>query len=170
MQDIDLHDAMTSGVGVHFETAADLRRLALAMVERSGRTLDLIGGEADFQAYDTVEFVEAVKKLVVSNPHSRVRILLLNSMSVVGEGHRLIELVLRLTSYIEVRGLAPEFRGDAEALLVADQRHGLQLSRTGRFQGEAWFDAPRRARAMTERFEELWLCGEPDPNFRRLFL
>jgi len=153
-----------------FDDADELSRFAVAMAERSGRYLDLIAGEADFPVYDTVEFAEAVKRLAVGNPHSRVRLLLLNPGGAIGEGHRLIELALRLTSYMEIRGLAPEFQGDAPRLLIADRRHALQLAKSGRIAGQGWFDAARRARQMTDDFEQLWHRGEPDPNFRHLLL
>lgn len=154
----------------HFDNATELSTLATVQISASRRYVDLLAGDADLPAYKTAEFIESVKQLVLSSPHSRVRILLLTPQTVVSDGHALVELALRLSSHMEVRVLAPEFQGEAEGLLIADHRHCLQRHDPRRCSGTAYFNAPRRAKHLLNGFEDLWNCAEPDPNFRRLML
>jgi len=166
----DDHSSQAPAGALRFEHTEQLLELAKAMVQRSGRYLDWVLGGADLQAYDSAELAQAVTGLVVANPHSRVRLLLRGADGLGGRAHRLLDLAGRLPSYLEIRRLAGDSSGDIERMLVADCRHLILFSHPNRCEGTACYDDARRARVMTELFENCWRIAEADPNFRRLSL
>lgn len=151
-------------------SSADLRRVSLEMVRASRRYLDLISRNLDPAAFDTREFVTAVKAMVTKNPQARVRIIVLQPESLIGVQHRLVDLAQRLTSFIAIRRPGPDYREFNEAMMIGDQRHLIHRKLSDRFDGHAYFDVPGRAAKQLQAFNELWEYGEPDPNFRQMFL
>jgi hypothetical protein len=156
--------------GIAVASSTDLRRLSLDMVRASRRYLDLISRDLDPAVFDTRDFVTAVKSMITKNPQARVRIIVLRPETLIGVQHRLVDLSQRLTSFMAIRRPGPDHREFNEALMICDQRHLIHRKLSDRFDGHAWFDAPGRAAKLQQAFNELWEYGEPDPNFRQLFL
>lgn len=158
------------GAAVAIASAADLRRVSLELVRRCRRYLDLISRDLEPQIFGSREFVAAVQQLVIRNPKSRVRMIVLQPEGLSGVPHRLVDLSQRLTSFMAIRRPGTEYREFNEAMLIGDQRHSLHRKLSDRYEGQAFFDAPGRAARLQHVFDELWEYGEPDPNFRQLFL
>lgn len=150
--------------------SADHRELAIQMAAQCRRGMDIVSRHLDPAVYDDQVFVTAVKALVLKHTRSRVRILVLNTAPVVQRGHRLLELAIRLSSFIELRTPAPEHREFNEAILVADQLGFMYRPLSDRYAGSASFCDRKTARGLTQRFDELWQYAVPDPNLRRLLV
>lgn len=152
------------------ERAEELRGVLLELAQQTRRTLDLVSRHLDPPLYDHEEFVEAVKQLVLGSPRARVRLLILDPAPLVSQGHRLMPLAQRLSSYIELRVPAPEHREFNEAWLVADKDGYAHRRFSDRYEATCNFHDPRLATHLTNRFDELWQRAQPDPNLRRLHL
>ncbi|MBM4227350.1 MAG: hypothetical protein FJ164_06350 [Gammaproteobacteria bacterium] len=150
--------------------AEAVRETSLALVRRARRSVDIFSRHLDPMIYDTAEFVEGLRALIVGSRRARVRVLLREVAPVVAQGHRLIELAQRLSSYIEIRVPALEHQDTADAWLVVDGCHYLHRRSGERHEATAAFDDARRARQLTLRFEEIWARAQPDLNFKRLHL
>lgn len=157
---------------IPFHSSAELARLSAQMAGRARRRLDIVSRSLEPAVYDTLEFVEAVRKMVASGRgRARVRILVLDPGALVSYGnHRLVDLCMKLSSYMEIRHPGPDHQEFNEAMLIADERGAIQRQYADRYDGLANFNSPRRAGQLSESFEALWQHGEPDPNFRRLML
>ncbi|RFA28336.1 hypothetical protein CAI21_12185, partial [Alkalilimnicola ehrlichii] len=84
--------------------------------------------------------------------------------------HRLVDLIRRLSSYLEVRVMGNEYREFNESFFVADRLAYLHRPTGDRFDGRVCFHDPLAARRLLGLFDEMWEYGTHDPNFRRLHL
>ncbi len=144
------------------------RLAALKLVSQAKRSLDISSRALDPSIYDDAELVAAVKTLCLRSRRSRIRILVQDPTSLVSHGHRLVELAIRLSSFLELRRPDPEQPARNDAFLIADATGVLYLRQADRYEGEACFNDRKWAAELLRAFEEMWQHAQPDPNFRRL--
>lgn len=150
------------------ETSEDCRVLCLSMAQQALNRIRIISRHLDPKLFDNEEFVETVKRLVLSRSVSRVEIIVMDSGPLMRRGHRLVTLAQRLSSYIEIRKPSRQHRTFNAAYFVVDNCAYVDRIFADRYDGTACFNNPRTAQAMLSTFDELWQNGEPDPNLRRL--
>jgi len=170
MQDLDAYSLGTDADVLVLETGTDSRQAALALARQATRSLHVFTYDMEPRVYDNEPFLEAVAALARRSPHSRVQILLQNSQLVVGQGHRLVELARRLTTYIGLRRPAEPHASLPQTFVVADEIGVLYRELHTRFEGTLCFNAPRHARELLKLFAEAWGRSMPDPELRRLHL
>lgn len=146
------------------------RLLATYLVQQTRRTLDLASQLLDPAIFNTPEFIEAMRQLVVKNSKPKVRILVHDPATIVKLGHRLVDLASRLSSFIEIRKAGPEHKDYNECLLVADQTAFLHRIDGSRFEATANFNDRRQAKYYLDGFDVMWDASVPDPNLRRISL
>ncbi|HLU61653.1 MAG TPA: hypothetical protein VKZ99_04815 [Gammaproteobacteria bacterium] len=147
---------------------SDNREAAAAVAGEARRALAIFSHELEPQVYDTLEFLEAAKALALSASRARIRILLVDSTRAVREGHRLVELARRLSSFFEIRKPHPDDAGIPETFIIADEKALLHRPLATRWEGQASLHDPLRAREKLKLFEEIWQRSEPDPEMRQL--
>lgn len=152
------------------ERADDLYEVQLSMLRQARRTVDLVSRHLDPRLYDTEDVVAAVKAVALSSSRAQIRLLILDPTPVVSQGHRLLALASRLSSFIHLRVPAPEHKEFNEAWLVVDNKAYAHRRFSDRYEAAVNFKDPRLASQLTNRFEELWQRGLHDPNLRRLHL
>ncbi len=151
-------------------SSADLCKITVEMAELCRHRLDIVSRSLEPMVYDSQGFLDAVKKLTVTNRGS-VRIIVLDPSTLISRsGHRLIEMALRLSSYMEIRRPGEHHAGFNEAMLIADRLMVVHRKYSDRYEGMANFHAPRLAYSLTENFEAIWQNAETIPDFRRLML
>ena len=96
--------------------------------------------------------------------------LIQDARQAVQRGHRLIELARQLSSTVESRRPAGEYRQFHETFLLADTTGYLHRRIPGRYEGTACFNAPGKAAEWEKYFMEVWERSEPDPELMRLYL
>ena len=140
------------------------------MSGQTQRELDIISRSLEPLVFDTREFIAAIKNLVLSH-RGRVRVVVLNPDTLVSRGgSRMVELAIRLSSYIEIRSPGEIHREFNEAMLIADRLGVIHSENSERYVGLANFHAPRMAALLSENFESIWHYAENIPSFRRLML
>ena len=150
------------------ESSEELRRVSLRMLQQCRRQLDLVSRHLDPAVYDTAEFQDALKDLALRSRHSQIRIVILDPQALISEGHRVLGLAQRLSSFVHLRVPAEEHRHFNEAFLVADGTGVIYRKLSDRFEGTVNFSDRSEALELQRRFEEIWHKALPDPNFRRL--
>ena len=85
------------------DTSEQLALASLTMVKHTDRTLDIISRQLDPLIYDTAEFAETVKQLVLNNKRAKVRILAHEPAIIVRRGHRLVELAMKRCQSVRVQ-------------------------------------------------------------------
>jgi hypothetical protein len=169
MPDFGNHLIGVSSEILKLETSGDQNGAATALVRQARRSLDIFTSDLDRKIYDDSAFLDALQGLAV-NRHGQIRILVKDSANAVKYGHRLIPLYQRLTSLIEIRKVAEDFRGYNEAFLVADGTGYARRRHTDRFEGIACFNAANEAREFLAFFNEVWRNSASDPDLQRIYL
>lgn len=145
------------------------RRAAVALTRQARQSVDIFTRDLDRKIYDKRDFLDAVQNLAV-NHHGQIRILVKDSGKAVKYGHRLIPLSQRLTSFIEIRKVAEDFKEYNEAFLIADKIGCVHRKHADRFEGSVRFNAAKEAANLLAFFNEVWRNSAPDPDLRRIYL
>jgi hypothetical protein len=144
------------------------RDAALDVANAAERRLALLSWDLDPPVYSTEEFASAVRRIATASRYAQVRIVVQDSRRAVADGHKLIELARRLSSFVSIRNPHPEHRNVIESFLVADEQALLWRKQTDRYDGFADLDDPYEARQKLKLFDEIWNRALPDPEMRRL--
>jgi hypothetical protein len=155
---------------VSIDTSEEHRGAALRMAQQARSNIAIISRELDPVIYDTPDFLEAVKQLVLLNRYTHVRAMVFEPLAIVKRGHRLYELMLDLTTHIEFRVPSNEYSGFNESLFVADETGYILRNNAERYEGSLNFNDRRSARILMKKFEEMWGKAKPDPNLKRVNL
>jgi hypothetical protein len=148
----------------------DMARVAYALARQAQHALLLYTRDLEPPIYDQAAFLEAIRHRVRSDGQIPIRILLRDSRRVIQRGHRLVELALRLRSFIEFRCPNSDYPVPIETFLLADDCGYLRRPNTGRYAGTASFNDPGRVVEWRNRFMQVWERSEPDTEIRRLYL
>lgn len=149
-------------------TAADNRRAALEIAKLARRQLAIFSRDLEPQVLDTPEMLAAVKQLALSGSQARVRILLIDSTRAIRDGHRLVGLARRLSSYVEIRRPHRDYLDLAEAFMIADEKGLLLRTLATRWEGIVDPSDPLQARERLKLFDEIWQRSHSDPETRQL--
>ena len=155
---------------IQLETSEENNLCATTLAGQCHRTLDIASRVLDPQIYDQVEFVAAVKNLVLGSRKSRVRIIVWEPERIVRRGHRLLELVNSLSSFIEIRCAGIEHKDYNAGLIIADVTGYLIRKSAERYDSRVCFSDRRQATLYMNEFDEMWDTAKPDPNFRRIMI
>lgn len=151
-------------------TREDNRVAAAILAVQARRQIELLSPDLEPALYDQAPFVEALTQLSRSSPRARIRILAKDFERTVKEGHRLVELSRRLSSYIEIRKVHSDYQDYNETFLLVDDYGLLHRRHSPRFEGEFSCKAPLEVRRLRAYFDEVWGRSEPDADLRRLHL
>lgn len=151
-------------------SSSDNRHAALALVLQAKRSVQIFSRDLDAPVYDQTPFIQTLTTLATRSRHTRILILVQNTERVVADGHRLVELSRRLSSFIEIRKPHSDFREYNQAFLIADGVGMLRRPIADRYQGTLNFKAPLAAREYSEFFTQVWERSAPDPNLRQLHI
>ncbi len=160
---------ITSG-DIALRTIEQNRTTALAMAQQARQYLQIATRDMDALLYDNEPFIDALTTLARRHAKSHIDILVWDSMAAVKQGHRLISLAQRLSSYVQIRKPADEHAKYTEAFLVADGVGYMSRNLAERYEGIASFHAPLQARNLSQLFATMWEKATPDPQLRRLHI
>jgi len=144
---------------------------ALGCAEKSQRELVVLSQQLDPLLYNHDNFADAVSKMVRSDRHSRVRILVKDPRPVIESGHRLLTLSRRLSSKIEIRKLLIEPKDETVGYLIGDKKYLLYQHTETQYSGFINYNGAPESKKLLEEFDYLWdQHGFVDPEFRQLMI
>ncbi|MEL7023763.1 MAG: hypothetical protein AAGL69_08435 [Pseudomonadota bacterium] len=149
---------------------ADMRAAAASICRSAERKVSIVTRDLEPGVYDHADFLEAVKKLILSRRFARVRVLIADPSRAIKNGNRLVTMGRRLNSFIEFRNVHDDYREIPEAYCIADDRAIAYRLDATRWDGIADSDARPVARTYLTRFDEIWAASEVENEFRRLHL
>lgn len=155
---------------ISIKTMAENRDAALAITQQAKQSIILFSYDLDFPTYNNSEFTNAVKNIVINNRHSSVKILIRNSQKIVNNGHQLLELARRLSSFIEIRKLPTEPETTAKAFLITDETALLYRAIDDQYEGHVNFNARLECRELINFFNLKWEISNPDPELQQLHI
>ena len=166
------HRTMVLDLGqrIEFDGWAANQRGAVRVARAAHRSLALFTRDLEPLTYNTEPFLAEVRRVALAGRYARVRVLVQDSARAAREGHRMVELARRLSTYIELRKPHDDHRNLIETFLVADERAVLYRKESDRYEGYADLDNPLEARRLLRTFDEIWQRADTDAEMRRLGL
>jgi hypothetical protein len=148
-------------------TTLDEYRAAVAeLATRAQRSLSIYTPDLEPQLNDQDMFLEPMKRLVLARSHARLRVLISDPGRVSREGNRFMQMARRLTSYIDLRNVAPEYRSNPCSFIVADDKAIAYRQQASRWEGIVEFNATTVVRRYLAYFDEVWAGSLIQPELR----
>jgi len=151
-------------------TVEQNRTISIELVKQAHYQLDIISRDFDHALYDNDDFYDAVKQLATKSPKTKIRILINDSEKSVKQGHRLVKLARKLTSFIEIRVQGKQFKEFNEAWLIIDNKAWLRRRLADQYPAEVECSAARQLKNIAITFDSMWNEANNDPNLRQLSL
>ncbi len=149
-------------------TQEEMRQAAISVVREAKRRVSIFTHDLEPGIYDDPEFLEIIKRLVLSQTYARIRVLIADPSRAIKNGNNLVHLGRRLNTYIEFRHVREDLRTHAEAFCIADETALVYRLQADRWEGIADTYEPAVARLYGKMFDEIWLASEVEVEFRQL--
>jgi len=168
----DLRTARLGQTDTRFriETREDTRRAVVALISDVQRTVDILTPDLEPHIYDQADFLDTLTRPALGQCRAKLRVLVRDPQRAVKDGHRLIELTRRLSSYMQIRKVHGDYADFTQAFLLADSYGVMHRTLAERFEGTVCFKDPLEVKRLRKLFDEIWDRSEPDPELRRLHL
>jgi len=138
------------------------------MVENAHRRISIFSADLESGVYDEDRFIEAVKRLTLSKPFVRIRVLISNPSRLVRNGNPFVQLARRLSACIEFRNVDEEYRDHREAFLIADEAAVLYRLDARKWEGIVDTHEPAVARRYLGMFDEIWNASRVEAEVSEL--
>lgn len=153
-----------------FSKPQEARAHVLALIQQAQRNLCLYTDDLEPWLYHHSSVQQACTRFLLSNPRTRLRILLRDSTRAVKEGHCLLALSRRLSSNLHIRKLNPDHANEESAFLIADDRGLLLRPELNQQSGYTLYNDPARVRQRQTQFDQAWDTSITDPDLRSFLL
>lgn len=121
------------------------------------RSITILTPDLELGIYDSPEFLDAIKRLVLAKRYARVRVLISEPERTVRNGNRLIALGRRLNTHLDFRNLHEDYRGKLTgAFIIADETAVLYRTNGRQYDGIMGTIEPAIARQHLNEFEKPW--------------
>ena len=142
---------------LHVLSTFDEVRAATETVAASGqRLISIMTPDLEPDIYDQAALLETIKRFVLGHSFAKVRVLMRDQARLSNGANRFIAMAHRLTSYLEIRLRAPQYRELSAAYCIADDRAIVYRVRADRAEGIAGFNNPPIARQYLQEFDAVW--------------
>lgn len=145
-----------------------LQQAAIALLAEAQREILIVSPDLEHERFDNDAFCEALSAFARSSRYTITRFLVANPQLAIEDGHRVIKLMRRISSLIEIRQLHEHDIEHCEAIMVADHIGLLRCTNRDPWQGSFLPKGTPYAQQMRERFMEWWERGEEISDFREL--
>lgn len=152
-----------------FEGLSAATQATLELVRSARRELWLHTRDLDPALLGQAEVVEAFKQFAIAGRGGVVQVILLEPVSVQGQGHPLLGLAQRMSSVFQLRTPTEDLDQQYPSGYLANDRDGyLFRPLASRWEGD-WSPAlPARTRQLVEHFGRAWERARPCTEFRAL--
>ncbi|MEO1202293.1 MAG: hypothetical protein AAFX10_06280 [Pseudomonadota bacterium] len=149
-------------------TREEMRQAAVTMAKLAKRRISIFTHDLEPGIYDDPEFLEVVKRLVLSQTYTRIRVLIADPTRAIKNGNNFVHLGRRLNTYIEFRHVREDLRSHAEAFCIADEVGLVYRLQANRWEGIADTHEPSIAKMYGNMFDDIWTASEIEMEFRQL--
>ncbi len=141
------------------------------LIQQAEQQVAIFSQELEPLVYNHAEICEMLSALARKNKHSMVRILAQQTKTVATEGHCLIHLSQRLSSYVSIRSPStPELQRFRESWLIIDNHSICEINNPDRYEGKVIEHDRLHVKPQLEFFDHAWENSQPDQYTRRLSL
>lgn len=149
-------------------TREETREAVIAIAKEAKRKVSIFTHDLEPGIYDDPDFLEIIKRLVLSQTYARIRVLIADPMRAIKNGNNFVHLGRRLNTYIEFRHVREDLRTHGEAFCIADETALLYRLQASRWEGIADTYEPAVAKLYGTMFDQIWLDSEVELEFRQL--
>jgi hypothetical protein len=147
-------------------TLDEYRATVAELATRAQRSLSIYTPDLEPLLYDQDSFLEPMKRLVLARSHARLRVLISDPGRVSREPNRFMQMARRLTSYIDLRNVSPEYRNNPCSFIVADDKAIAYRQQASRWDGVVEFNDVALVRRYLAYFDEVWAGSLIQPELR----
>jgi hypothetical protein len=154
------------------ETVEECQDIVNALARQARHSINIFTQDMDAALYDNDIFDKHIFDFASENKNAKMRILVQDSSRAIRDGHRLLRLTQKLTSFISIRNPCEEFKAEKSAFITVDGVGLLYRAKGDRYNyhGAANFMSPPRTAEIDSLFTEIWQQSEPDPRTRRFLI
>ena len=149
-------------------TQEEMRRAVIDVATVAVRKVSIFTHDLDPGIYDDPDFLEIIKRLVLSQAYARIRVLIADPARAIKNGNAFVHLGRRLNTYIEFRHVHEDHRTHAESFCIADETALVYRLQAKRWEGIADTYEPAVSRLYGKMFDEIWQASEVELEFRQL--
>ena len=149
-------------------TSEEMRQAVIEVAREASRKVSIFTHDLEPGIYDDPDFLEVIKRLVLSQTYSRIRVLIADPTRAVKNGDNFVHLGRRLNTYIEFRHVREDLRTHAESFCIADETALVYRLQADRWEGIADTFEPAVAKLYGKMFDEIWQASEVEIEFRQL--
>jgi len=149
-------------------TREEMRQAAIEVVSEASRKVSIFTHDLEPGIYDDPDFLEIIKRLVLSKTYARIRVLIADPSRAIKNGNNFVHLGRRLNTYIEFRHVREDLRTHAESFCIADETALVYRLQANGWDGIADTHEPAVAKLYSKMFDEIWLDSEVEMEFRQL--
>jgi len=149
-------------------TREETREAVIAIAKEAKRKVSIFTHDLEPGIYDDPDFLEIIKRLVLSQTYARIRVLIADPTRAIKNGNNFVHLGRRLNTYIEFRHVREDLRTHGEAFCIADETALLYRLQASRWEGIADTYEPSVAKLYGTMFDQIWLDSEVEMEFRQL--
>lgn len=145
-----------------------LQQAAIALLAQAKREVFIMTPDLEHERFDNDAFCEALSAFARSSRYTQTKILIANPQLAIEDGHRVIKLIRRISSLIEVRQLHEHDIEHSQAMVVADNIGLLRCTNRDPWQGSLLPKGTPYAQQMRDYFVECWERADEINDFREL--
>jgi hypothetical protein len=134
----------------------EVRRATESVAGSAQRLLSIFTPDLEPDLYDHPGFLEVVKRFVLGRSFAKVRVVVRDHARLNGGNNRFVAMARRLTTCLEIRIRAPQYRELTAAYCIADDRAIVYRLRADRWDGIVGFNTPPVARQYLQEFDMVW--------------
>jgi len=164
----DMEEAREKGKRWVISTRDEMRQAAIEVAREASRKVSIFTHDLEPGIYDNPDFLEVIKRLVLSQAYSRIRVLIADPSRAIKNGNDFVHLGRRLNTYIEFRHVREDLRTHAESFCIADETALVYRLQANRWEGIVDTYEPAVAKLYGKMFDEIWLASEVETEFRQL--
>lgn len=146
----------------------EMRDAVIDIAREASRRISIFTHDLDPGIYDDPDFLEVIKRLVLSQTYARIRVLIADPSRAVKNGNNFVHLGRRLNTYIEFRHVREDLRTHSESFCIADETALVYRLQAARWEGIADTYEPSVAKLYGKLFDDIWQASEVEVEFRQL--
>lgn len=149
-------------------SAAEIAEITDAVTGSAQRLLSIFTPDLEPSLYDREAFLELVRRFVLGRSFAKVRVLVRDHSRVSFGTNRFMAMARRLSSYLEIRPLASQYRNITSAYCIADDKAIVYRLRADRWEGIAALNSPPVTRQYLAEFDTCWQASNEQTDQMRV--
>jgi len=143
------------------ESVAELTRAHDDVIALARRHIKLFDVDLSWGGWNSAARCDALASYLRRIPGARLDIIVHDTRWIEACGARVTALLARYSHAMKIYRTGERARGAMDPLLIVDDTHFVHRFHVDRVHGKLSIGDPERAKALVERFDEIWESGEP---------